>query len=106
MATAEINVDNKALAAKLAEMRAWLDERRYEASGFTYFPGPASLVLRVTFGAADEHSHRFADRGNLHLCLSCRWFGPFAARIGDKVIDGSTRARLLALKASLGGAAR
>lgn len=32
--------------------------------------------------------------------------GGLIARIGDKVIDGSTRSRLVALKASLGGMAR
>lgn len=54
MQTAEVKVSDEDLAARLAEMRAWLDSKRFEPSTFIYFHDRATLLVRVSFKIADE----------------------------------------------------
>lgn len=54
MLTAEIRVSDKDLASRLAEMRAWLDEKRFEPSTFRYLQREAELLIRVSFKVGDE----------------------------------------------------
>jgi hypothetical protein len=54
MHTAEVRLNNNALASSLAEMRSWLDGKRYEPSSFDCFQASTSLVVRVSFKVAEE----------------------------------------------------
>lgn len=42
------------LYVRMAAMRIWLDERRFEPSSFTCQDGEAQVLLRVEFKVADE----------------------------------------------------
>ena len=52
--TAEVKVSDEDLAARLAEMRTWLDSKRFEPSTFAFFHDRAALLVRVSFKAGDE----------------------------------------------------
>jgi hypothetical protein len=63
MHTVEIRVSEADLAARLADMRAWLDGNRFEPSSFTYSHDHAALLIRVTFkigGEAEAFARQFA----------------------------------------------
>jgi hypothetical protein len=49
------------LAARLTDMRTWLDMHRYEPSTFTYFFLDPGLMIRVTFNI-DGEAEAFAQR--------------------------------------------
>jgi F-type H+-transporting ATPase subunit delta len=72
----------------------------------------ARIVTAVPLDAADRQrvARRLegltGKRVELEAVVDPEIMGGLVARIGDKVIDGSTRTRLLALKASLEGAGR
>jgi hypothetical protein len=59
MQTAEVTVSGGDLAARLGEMRTWLDDKRFEPSTFTFFQDRAVLLVRVSFKVGDE-AHAFA----------------------------------------------
>jgi hypothetical protein len=46
--------DSSELAARLTDMRVWLDEHRYEPSTFTYFFLDPGIKIRVLFKIDDE----------------------------------------------------
>ena len=54
MQIAEVAVSGEDLAARLAEMRTWLDNKRFEPSAFSFFQDRAVLLVRVSFKAGDE----------------------------------------------------
>jgi hypothetical protein len=54
MQIVEVKVSDEDLAARLADMRAWLDGKRFEPSTFTYFNDHAALLVRVSFKVDDE----------------------------------------------------
>jgi hypothetical protein len=54
MHTAEVRITGEDFAERLAEMRAWLDDKRFEPSSFIYFHDYAALLARVSFKTADE----------------------------------------------------
>jgi hypothetical protein len=54
MQTVEVRIGEGDLAARLAEMRAWLDGERFEPSTFTYFHDHSTLLVRVSFKVGDE----------------------------------------------------
>jgi hypothetical protein len=54
MQTVELKVSDEDLAAQLADMRAWLDGKRFEPSTFTYFRDHAALLVRVSFKLEHE----------------------------------------------------
>lgn len=54
MLTAELKIDDDQLAARLAEIRVWLDGKGFEPSTFTYFHDDAGLLVRISFKVNDE----------------------------------------------------
>jgi hypothetical protein len=49
------------LSAKMAAMRVWLDERRFEPSTFNCHPRGAAILVRLDFKVANE-AEAFAER--------------------------------------------
>jgi hypothetical protein len=54
MRTVMIELRPGELSARMAAMRIWLDERRFEPSSFSCHDGEADVLLRVEFKVADE----------------------------------------------------
>ena len=54
MRTVMIRLRSGELSERMAAMRIWLDERRFEPSSFTCHDGEADVLLRVDFKVADE----------------------------------------------------
>ena len=61
MHTVEIPVDRADLRDQMSAMRTWLDERRYETSGFKYNQDIGGILLTVVFNLAEE-AEAFANR--------------------------------------------
>jgi hypothetical protein len=47
-------LNSNELAARLTDMRVWLDKHRYEPSTFTYFFLNPGMKIRVSFEIEDE----------------------------------------------------
>ncbi|HKS89507.1 MAG TPA: hypothetical protein VJR70_08720 [Stellaceae bacterium] len=54
MASAQIRIVERDLAAEMERMRVWLDSRRCEPAAFRYEHGEAGVVIHVEFAAAQE----------------------------------------------------
>ncbi len=54
MRTVEMRLQPQELSEKMAAMRMWLDERRFEPSGFTCHDCGAGVLVRVDFKVAEE----------------------------------------------------
>ena len=76
MRTVEVNLTSDQLSDAMAEMRLWLDERRFEPSVFSCRDVGACVLVRVDFKVAGEAA-AFADR------FSGRVDGGAAIRSGD-----------------------
>ena len=61
MRTVEISLKPNELSAAMADMRMWLDERRFEPSVFCCREDGASVSVRVDFKITAE-AEAFADR--------------------------------------------
>jgi hypothetical protein len=61
MSTVEMSVRTGDLSAAMAEMRIWLDERRFEPAGFSCHDAGAGVVIRVDFTLTTE-AEAFAGR--------------------------------------------
>ena len=62
MRMTEVHIlDSKELAARLMDMRVWLDDNRYEPSTFTYFFLHAGMKIQVSFKIDDE-AEAFAQK--------------------------------------------
>ncbi len=61
MHTVEISLKPNELSATMADMRMWLDERRFEPSVFCCREDGASVFVRVDFKMAAE-AQAFAER--------------------------------------------
>lgn len=60
MRTIVIRLPGADLAAEMAAMRTWLDERRYEPSKFTCAQEGADTIISVDF---DDHAEAQAFKG-------------------------------------------
>ncbi len=61
----EIRVASRLLSERMAAMRIWLDEHRFEPSAFLCRETPDDLVLSSGFSKpedAEQFAHRFAGR--------------------------------------------
>jgi len=54
MRTVEMRLQPQKLSETMAEMRMWLDERRFEPSSFTCHDCGAGVLVRVDFKVAEE----------------------------------------------------
>jgi len=54
MRTVEMRLQPQELSEKMAAMRMWLDERRFEPSSFTCHDCGAGVLVRVDFKVAEE----------------------------------------------------
>jgi hypothetical protein len=54
MRTVEMRLQPQELSEKMAAMRMWLDERRFEPSSFTCHDCGASVLVRIDFKVAEE----------------------------------------------------
>ncbi len=72
MRTVEIDLRPSELSGAMAEMRMWLDERRFEPSSFCCREAEAGVLVRVDFKVPGE-AEAFADR--------------FSGRIDEAVAD-------------------
>ncbi len=61
MRTIEISLKPNELSATMADMRMWLDERRFEPSGFCCREDGVSVFVRIDFKVTAE-AEAFADR--------------------------------------------
>ena len=62
MRMTEVHIlDSSQLAARLTDMRVWLDKHRYEPSTFTYFFLHTGMKIRVSFEIDDE-AEAFAQK--------------------------------------------
>jgi hypothetical protein len=61
MRTVEMRVQPSELSRLMAEMRVWLDERRFEPSSFTFHDSGADMLVRIDFKVAAE-AEAFAQR--------------------------------------------
>lgn len=61
MSTVEMNLQPSELPAAMAEMRIWLDERRFEPAAFTCREDSVGVVIRVDFAVTTE-AEAFAGR--------------------------------------------
>ena len=61
MDVVELNLRRGELCAAMAEMRIWLDERRFEPAAFSCREGETGIVIRVDFPIATE-AEAFAGR--------------------------------------------
>jgi hypothetical protein len=61
MRTVEIDLRSSELSGAMAEMRMWLDERRFEPSSFCYREAMTSVLVRVDFKVSEE-AEAFATR--------------------------------------------
>lgn len=61
MRTIEISLKPNELSATMADMRMWLDERRFEPSGFCCREDGVSVFVRVDFKVTAE-AEAFANR--------------------------------------------
>jgi hypothetical protein len=61
MHNVELRVTPRELTGKMAEMRIWLDERRFEPAVFSCGEGGKALRVLVAFNAAGE-AEAFARR--------------------------------------------
>ncbi len=68
MHSVEMNLRRSELSAAMAEMRMWLDERRFEPSVFSCRDANSGFVVRVEFKVTCE-AKAFADRfsGRMHI---------------------------------------
>ena len=66
MRTVEIDLHPGDLSGTMAEMRMWLDERRFEPSVFCCCDAGAAVVVRIDFKVAEEAA-AFADRFGARL---------------------------------------
>jgi hypothetical protein len=65
MRTVEMDLRAGELSAAMAEMRIWLDERRFEPSAFCCRRDGAGVLVRVDFkvtGEAEAFANRFSGR--------------------------------------------
>jgi hypothetical protein len=79
MHTIEISLKPNELSAAMADMRMWLDERRFEPSGFCCREDGASVSVRIDFKITAE-AEAFADR--------------FSGQLGRPPVPGSPRERV------------
>jgi hypothetical protein len=61
MSTVEMHLAARDLSAAMAEMRIWLDQRRFEPAGFQCREADDGVVVRVDFSIATE-AEAFAGR--------------------------------------------
>jgi hypothetical protein len=61
MRVVEVSLRRGELCGAMAEMRVWLDERRFEPATFSCREGDAGIVIRVDFPIATE-AEAFAGR--------------------------------------------
>jgi hypothetical protein len=61
MRTVEMDLRPSELSGAMAEMRTWLDERRFEPSVFCCRDNEAGVLVRVDFRVSEE-AEAFADR--------------------------------------------
>jgi hypothetical protein len=61
MSTVEMSLQASHLSAAMAEMRIWLDERRFEPASFSCREDSAGVVIRVDFAVTTE-AEAFAGR--------------------------------------------
>ena len=61
MSTVEMSLQARDLSAAMAEMRIWLDERRFEPASFSCREDSAGVVIRVDFAVTTE-AEAFAGR--------------------------------------------
>ncbi len=54
MRTVEMRLQPQELSEKMAAMRMWLDERRFEPSSFTCHGCGAGVLVRIDFKVAEE----------------------------------------------------
>jgi hypothetical protein len=54
MRTVEMRLQPQELSEKMAAMRVWLDERRFEPSSFTCHDCGGGVLVRVDFKVAEE----------------------------------------------------
>jgi hypothetical protein len=54
MRTVELRLQPQELSGTMAEMRIWLDERRFEPSSFTYNDSGDRVLVRIDFKVAEE----------------------------------------------------
>jgi hypothetical protein len=54
MRTVEMRLRPQELSEKMAAMRMWLDERRFEPSSFTCHDCGAGVLVRIDFKIAEE----------------------------------------------------
>jgi hypothetical protein len=54
MRTVEMRLQPQELSEKMAAMRMWLDERRFEPSSFTCHDCGAGVLVRIDFKVAEE----------------------------------------------------
>jgi hypothetical protein len=65
MRSVEMDLRSSELSGAMAEMRMWLDERRFEPSVFSCRDLDAGVLVRVDFkvvGEAEAFAHRFRGR--------------------------------------------
>jgi hypothetical protein len=65
MHTVEMDLQPSELSAAMAEMRLWLDQHRFEPSGFCCREGGTGVLVRVDFkatGEAEAFAGRFSGR--------------------------------------------
>jgi hypothetical protein len=61
MSTVEMKLPPSELSGTMAEMRIWLDQRRFEPSVFSSRGNGADVLVRVGFKVSEE-AKAFADR--------------------------------------------
>jgi hypothetical protein len=61
MGVVELSLPRGELCAAMAEMRIWLDERRFEPAVFSCREGEGGIVIRLDFPVATE-AEAFAGR--------------------------------------------
>lgn len=67
MHNVELRVSPRELTGKMAEMRIWLDERRFEPAVFSCGEGGKALRVSIAFKAATEaeaFARRFGGRAS------------------------------------------
>jgi hypothetical protein len=62
----EVSVSRRELSERMAMMRVWLDERRFEPSTFNCRDVEDSVLIRIEFKVASEAA-AFAERFGGHL---------------------------------------
>ena len=87
MRTVEMRLQPQELSEKMAAMRMWLDERRFEPSSFTCYDCGAGVLVRVDFKVAEE-ADAFAQ------CFSGSVEASSPVVIGEALVGRGSRTHL------------